>query len=346
MGIVSAAGPGNSTAPTRSGCSYPRIRVVTAAKSEDVIPRRQAVRMDRLMELAARQHSLIGREQALAYGMTTRQIENRLRTGRWARAARGVYLISGSVATWEQRLLAAVMATGPDGAASRRSAAALWRLPGFPPGPIEVTQVRGPSSRNPAHALHDSRFLPSHQLRTVEGIPTVCPERTLLDLCGCIPPGRAERAVDNALAMDLTTLAALGLMLAETGARGRHGTALIRRILSMRSADYVPPASALEALVRAVLAAAGLDEPDRQVWIGGTQAPAGRVDFVYRPARLVIEADSRRHHSSWLDVQADHRRDLLLIAAGWRIIRVNWHQLVQEPELFTTAVQAALRLAA
>src|SRR3954467_6263984 len=118
MGIVSAAGPGNSTAPTRSGCSYPRIRVVTAARSKDVIPRR-------------------------------------------ARAARGVYLISGSVATWEQRLLAAVMATGHGAAASRRSAAALWRLPGFRRGPIEVTQARGPSSRNPGQRLHDSRFLPA-----------------------------------------------------------------------------------------------------------------------------------------------------------------------------------------
>ena len=258
----------------------------------------------------------------------------------------GCVLISGSVATWEQRLLAAVMATGPGGAASRRSAAALWRLPGFRPGPIEVTQVRGPSSRNPAHGLHDSRFLPARQLRTVDGIPTVGPERTLLDLCGCVHPGQAERAVDNALAMDLTTLAALGLMLAETGARGRDGTALLRQILSVRGANYVPPAIELEALVRAVLAAAGLDEPDRQTWIGGTQAPAGRVDFVYRKARLVIEADSRRHHSWWLDVQADHRRDLLLIAAGWRIIRVNWHQLVQEPELFISAVRRALRMAA
>jgi len=49
--------------------------------------------------------------------------------------------------------------------------------------------------------------------------------------------------------MDLTTLAALGLMLAETGARGRDGTALLRRLLAVRAADDVPPASELEALV-------------------------------------------------------------------------------------------------
>ncbi|MGH9263536.1 MAG: DUF559 domain-containing protein, partial [Acidimicrobiales bacterium] len=60
----------------------------------------------------------------------------------------------------------------------------------------------------------------------------------------------------------------------------------------------------------------------------------------------VIEADSRRHHSSWLDVEADHRRDLLLAAAGWRVIRVNWHQLLDEPELFVSAILTALRTAA
>jgi very-short-patch-repair endonuclease len=102
----------------------------------------------------------------------------------------------------------------------------------------------------------------------------------------------------------------------------------------------------LEALVLAVLEAGGLGPPDRQEWVGGTQARVGRVDFVYREARLVIEADSRRHHSAWLDVQADHRRDLLLLAAGWNLVRVNWHQLVEEPELFVRAVRAKLRAAA
>lgn len=300
--------------------------------------------MDRINELAAQQHSLIGREQALAHGITIRQIESRLRTGRWTIAARGVYRVAGSVRTWEQRLLAAVFAAGVGAAASRRSAAALWQLPGFPAGPIEVTQGRGLSVR--ASRRHESRFLPAHQVRIVNSIPTVAVERTLLDLCGTVQPGRAERALDNALSMGLTTVQRLGLMLAETGRRGRPGTALIRELLAVRSADYVPPASALEALVVAVLEAHGVEQPLRQDRVGGTTAPIGRVDFVFPAARLVIEADSRRHHSSWLDIEADHRRDLLLAAAGWRVIRVNWHQLMQEPELFVSALRATLRHAA
>jgi len=302
--------------------------------------------MDPILKLAAGQHSVVGRGQALALGMTPGQIDARVRRSRLEIAGRGVYRVPGSVPTWEQRLLTGVLAAGPGSAASRRSAAALWRLPGFGPGPVEITQARGTSSRNPVDGLHESRFLPPHQIRIVNCIPVTGPERTLLDLCGSVHPRRSERALDNALAMDLTTVQRLGLMLAETGRRGRPGTALLRLILAVRTDDYVPPESELEALLLAVLDGAGVRRPDRQEWVGGTKAPVGRVDHVYRAARVVIEADSRRYHSAWLDVQADHRRDLLLTAAGWRIIRVNWHQLIKEPELLVAAVMAFLGSAA
>jgi hypothetical protein len=298
--------------------------------------------MDRILELAARQHSVIGREQMLAQGMSRGQIDARVRRQRLEMVRRGVYRIPGSVRTWEQRLMVAVLAAGIGAAASRLSAAALWRLPGFAPGPIEVTQGRGPSSRTAVRGLHDSRYLPVHHVRAVRCIPTTSPERTLFDLCGCVHPARAERALDNALAMELTAVQQMVLMLAETGARGRTGTAHLRELLGVRADDYVPPASELEALVKTVIAAAGIEQPTRQVSVGGTQAPIGRIDFAYVPARILIEADSRRHHSSWSDQQADHRRDLLLAAAGWRVVRVNWHQLIKEPELFIAALTALL----
>jgi len=299
--------------------------------------------MDRILELASRQHGLIGREQALAHGMTRGQINARVRERRWDIAGRGVYRVPGSVPTWEQRLLTALLVAGPGAVASRRSAAALWRIPGFSRQPVEVTQRRGPSRRNPVKGLHDSRVLPPHQVRTVDAIPTTSPARTIIDLCGCVHPRRAERAMDNALSMGLVSVGDLGRMLGETGTHGRAGIALARRLLSVRTADYVAPASELEALLLAVLEASGIEAPERQGSVGGTQAPVGRVDFVFREARVVVEADSRRHHSSWLDVQADHRRDLLLTAAGWRVIRVNWHQLVEEPRLFAAAVRTVLR---
>jgi very-short-patch-repair endonuclease len=86
--------------------------------------------------------------------------------------------------------------------------------------------------------------------------------------------------------------------------------------------------------------------PVRQVEVGGTTAPVGRIDFLYRAARLVIEADSKQYHGNWLATEADHRRDKLLIAAGYQVIRTNWHELIEEPELLVNAVRAVLQRAA
>jgi very-short-patch-repair endonuclease len=66
----------------------------------------------------------------------------------------------------------------------------------------------------------------------------------------------------------------------------------------------------------------------------------GRVDFLYQVARVVIEGDSRRFHTSWLDQEADRLRDLRLTAAGFHVVRVTWHQLKEHPEEFVAAVRA------
>ena len=167
----------------------------------------------------------------------------------------------------------------------------------------------------------------------------------VLDLCGAVHPRRAERALDNALAMSLVSLADVRLVLAEAGTHGRKGTAVLRKLLDVRDEGYTPPESELEALLLAVLSAAGLPEPARQFHLGG-HVPVGRVDFAYREAGLVIEADSRRHHSTWLDVEADRRRDALLLADGWHVMRVTWEQLLRHSGDVVAAVRGALARAA
>ena len=116
----------------------------------------------------------------------------------------------------------------------------------------------------------------------------------------------------------------------------------MRQLLSDIGQGYVPTESELEGLVIAVLSAAGLPLPEKQRNVGGTTTPIGRVDFLYSAARLVIEADSKRHHASWLDQEADQRRDLQLTAAGFQIVRVSWHQLTENPDEFIAAVRAVV----
>lgn len=292
--------------------------------------------------VAERQAGLVTRDQALSAGITHGVVDGRVRAERWQRLARDVYRVPGSAPTWRQTVLAAVLTAGDGAAASHRSAAALWKLPGFYPGPVDVTRLRGRSRVARIGTLHETRFLPHGHVTAVERIPVTSPGRTLLDLCGTLHPKRAERAVANALAMKLVTPARLHVLLAEAGKKGRAGSGLLRRLVDERDDGQPPPESVLESLLMTVLGAAGLPAPERQLCLGNETELIGRVDFAYTHARLVVEADSRRHHSSWLDAEADRRRDASLMTAGWHVLRVTWNQLVHRPEEVTAAVRAVL----
>jgi predicted transcriptional regulator of viral defense system len=303
--------------------------------------------MNELFSLAERQHSLVTRGQALTCGMTPRQLDHAVHTGRLIGVYRTVFRAAGAPVTWRQQVLALVLAAGSGGAASHRAAAALWRLPGFAEEPVEVArQWKRHRTTGRLPGLHESTFLPPHHLTVIDGIPVTTVERTLFDLAAVLRWKGLQRAVANAINKGLTTIAKLEVLFTETARRGRKGSAAMRKLLSDVGADFVPTASELEDLVLAVLEAAGLPLPVVQRNVGGSLTPVGRVDFLYKVARLVIEADSRRYHTSWLDQVADRRRDLQLTAAGFHVIRVTWHQLTEFPEEFVAAVRAVLQAAA
>ena len=235
----------------------------------------------------------------------------------------------------------AVLAAGPGAAVSGRAAAALWGLAGYREGPVEITQLRRPSRRYHYGLEHSSTFLPEHHVKVVDGIAVTSIERTVFDLCGRRSAIGALYLVKSVLHRKRTTVGKLGVVLAET-APGRP-TKNMAAALVHAGDDTQLTESELEDLVLAVLRAAGFPLPDRQVEVGGTTAPIGRSDFLYRLARLVIEADSKKHHGdNWFVIVADQRRDKLLIASGFQIIRTNWHELVTEPELLVNAVRAVL----
>ena len=297
------------------------------------------------MKLAARQHSVFHRNQAVECGLTDRQLWRLIDDGVIERACRSVYRLTGSQRTWRQRLMIAVLAAGPGAVVSGRAAAALWGIPGYNEGPVEVTQPRRPSRRYKVAQEHSSRFLPAHHVCEIDGIPVMSIERTVFDVAGHSGARRAKALVKRVLGRKLTTMHKLVITLTETGARGRAGTRMLRAVIAGLDADP-PTESELEDLVVAVLLAAGVELPDRQAEVGGTTAPIGRIDFLHRLARVVIEADSKAWHGEWVATEADHRRDALLTAAGYHVLRTNWRQLVEEPEIFVAAVRGALERAA
>jgi hypothetical protein len=288
---------------------------------------------------ARRQHALITTRQGLDLGLTPKQIQARDGSGQWVGVTRGVHRIGAAPSADRQLLLAHILRGGPGTVASHRAAASLWRIPGFSPHVVEVSKPRGRSQRIAHGRIHGSLWLPERHVTEVEGIPVTTPARTIFDLAGWYHPKRVKRAFENALNMGLVQPLQQAALVAELGKRGRRGTALMRKLCKSHGVDYVAPASELEALLLDVLAETGLPAPDQQVDVGDEEGWIGRVDFLYRKAKLVIEADGVR----WHHPDDDRERDDSLTAAGWQVIRVTWEQLVNRPGDVAAAIRNLLQ---
>jgi very-short-patch-repair endonuclease len=79
--------------------------------------------------------------------------------------------------------------------------------------------------------------------------------------------------------------------------------------------------------------------PQRQVAIAGV----GRVDFLFG-RRLIVEIDGEEFHAGSKEFESDRRRDALLSARGYRVLRFSYHQVIERwPEVHAAVLAAILR---
>jgi len=297
---------------------------------------------DRIAEVAASQHAVVSYQQLLAVGATPSAIKNRAK-GMLVRMHAQIYRIRGAPVTTRTRVMAMVMAGGDGACASHRTSAALSVVPGFQLSSYDLTVPYGKRPRLDFANVHFSATPPAWHRRVVDAIPATTIARTLFDLCGTIHPRRAERALDNSLSRGLVTIPACWRVFADLAERGRKGTALMRELLLARGDGYVAPASELEARLLEVLRDAGLPMPAREINIGDADGWVGRVELVYRNAHVLIEADSRRHHTALLDREADLARDNRFSSDRWHVLRFTWDQITKRPEYVASTVRRALK---
>jgi len=238
-------------------------------------------------------------------------------------------------------VLTEILATRGDLHASHRCAARLAGLRGLPQI-LEFTAAGSAQVRRSGVVHHRSNLLPAAHVELRNGIPTTTVARTLFDLSAVVRPERVARAVDTALSGRLVTLIELTRIARDLRRRGRRKVTVIRSILRERGQDFVAPTSELEAALVELLAEYDVPQPSRQVDLGDDLAWIGRVDFVYRRERLVIETDGREHHSSLLDRQSDAARDAALQAGGWRVLRLTWWDVVPAPRRTVATIRRHL----
>jgi len=290
---------------------------------------------------AAAHHGLFRNSDAHEHGVTRDQVRYLLGRG-WCRVlVPGLYRVEAAPRTARQALLAEVWAHPEGTVASHRGAGFLRHLVGYRSPTVEVTFPLGHNQRN-GRRTHASLWLPPSHVTVYDSIPVTTAARTIFDLAGIEPAGRVAIALDDALSRKLCTLREINQVFFALAGRGRRGTVAMREMLGQRGEDYVPPSSALERLARRVFDEYGLEMPTFEVDLGDGDW-IGRVDCVWRDAKLIVELDSERHHGSKSARDADRTRDNRLMASGWRVLRVTWEDLKVRPRETVAQIKAALQ---
>ena len=62
-----------------------------------------------------------------------------------------------------------------------------------------------------------------------------------------------------------------------------------------------------------------------------TKAGLVEADYIWPAQQLIVELDGRSTHGTPMAFERDRARDRELIVAGWRVIRVTWRQLRDDP---------------
>jgi very-short-patch-repair endonuclease len=246
------------------------------------------------VSLAARQHGVVTTAQLLEAGVGRRSIARRAANGWLVPRYRGVYQV-GPIAGRYAREMAGVLACGDGAALSHGSAAKVWGFVGRDDG-LHVSVTRDVRSRD---GIRVHRTL-SLDAVVHNGLPVTTPARTLDDLERTASTDDVDRARERA--------AMLGLVLPDD--------------------DPYPEFTRSEAerRLKRLCKAAQLPMPRTNARVNGYE-----VDAFWPAQRLIVEIDGWRYHGTRQAFERDRRKDAALTTAGYRVVRITWRRLRDEP---------------
>ena len=238
--------------------------------------------------------------------------------------------------------MAAVIACEPGSALSHRSCADKRGLRRSDRSAIDVITRRRAGRGHAGIDAHTSATLLPRDIEIVDAIPCTRVARTLLDLGAVLPRRAVERAVDRAELLRVLDVKQVEDVLSRAG--GHRGAAVLRAM----PGEYAGPTATRNDLEEAFLAicrAAGLPQPEVNAWIASE--PTGyEADFLWRPQRLIAEADGRDPHTTRRAFEHDRVRDQRLMLAGYRVVRFPRRQVLEDPAGVAATMRALLRHAA
>lgn len=249
-----------------------------------------------------------------------------LRSQRFRRLFRQVYVSAALPDTDELRFDAAWLLLADDAVASHHTAARLAGLP-VPDEPrLHVTTP--PNRPKPRIDGVRARSAPVEgDVRTVRGRPVLVADRTFLDLAGEPGFGLVDLVVygDAAVRRRLVTREQL---IARADAGSGRGVRLARRAARLVQAKVDSP---METRLRMLLVLAGLPTPvlnrdvlDNGLWIA-------RPDLQYPEQRIAMEYEGDHHRTERVQWHEDKTRNRMLRDAGWELLECTARDVYRFP---------------
>jgi very-short-patch-repair endonuclease len=172
--------------------------------------------------------------------------------------------------------------------------------------------------------VHRARLAPD-EITVENGIPATTPARTLVDLAAVLRPDEIKQAVNQAEILrlpypDLSRYA------------GRRGIKHLRT-----PAEPTTTRSKVECDFIAFLNAHALPKPLVNHPLNGKEP-----DFRWLHAKLIVEVDGFGIDGTRQAFEDDRARDRKLLTAGWRVVRVTYHQLHEAPRALAQDLAALL----
>jgi very-short-patch-repair endonuclease len=271
---------------------------------------------------------MVTARQLVDAGFGHKAIMRRAAGGWLVRRHRGVYQV-GVFGGPFGREMAALLACRPGAVLSHQTAAVICELPADDGGLVHLLGTR---ARIPGVRTHRSPLAPA-DVTVRHGLPITTPTRTLLDLAPSMPAVELARLIEEAQVRRLVTPTQLRSAL--DNAVGRPG---IKRLRELIEPELGYTRSEAERRLRELIRNAGLPAPHTNAKIAGLE-----VDAVWRDQTLVVEVDGYAFHRTREAFERDRRRDARLLLAGYRVLRITWRRLTQEPEQVIALLAAALR---
>jgi very-short-patch-repair endonuclease len=300
------------------------------------------MKLSALDQLARRQHGVITRTQA-DIGIDT--WHRAIAAGNLVELHRGVARLVGTADSPTQRIMAGVLAVGPDALASHRSAAFLHGIPTVEPPPVDV--IARPMNDRLGRArsvvglegvvVHRPRDLGRLRPHRIDGIPCTNVLRTLVDL-GSVAPEAVHGAVGHVLTTQSADLNAIECAIVEHAAKGRTGIAALRSAIDDWSLDAKPADSVLEPAMKRLCVRYGLPPVEFHAHVGGRE-----VDFRIIGTPIVIECDGWRYHGRDRDqFERDRANDAEFAAHGWIVLRFTYRKVTTRPADVARQIRATI----